>query len=85
MFSLLPRCHGECGSQKNTPAPVVAVICWCWELLALIPGQRPAQRGRQRRERCAERQGDGLGRRDAVLEVQQDQISGRALNERADR
>ena len=22
MFSLLPRCHGECASQKNTPAPI---------------------------------------------------------------
>ena len=25
VFSLLPRCHGECGSQKNTSMPVEMV------------------------------------------------------------
>ena len=25
VFSLLPRCHGECGSQKNTPQSVATV------------------------------------------------------------
>ena len=29
MFSLLPRCHGEWGSQKYTGTPVATVNCLC--------------------------------------------------------
>ncbi len=29
MFSLMPRCHGECASQKYTFVPVSSVICRC--------------------------------------------------------
>ena len=29
LFSLLPRCHGLCGSQKYTAMPVLLVSCLC--------------------------------------------------------
>ena len=30
VFSLVPRCHGECGSQKSIAIVVAIVICRCW-------------------------------------------------------
>ena len=33
-FSLVPRCQGECGSQKYTARPVAAVI-WSWLAISL--------------------------------------------------
>jgi hypothetical protein len=29
VFSLVPRCQGECGSQKYTSNPVAAAVCSC--------------------------------------------------------
>ena len=39
-FSLVPRCQGECGSQKYTGMPVATVnACVGGEFGALVPGQ----------------------------------------------
>ena len=48
VFSLLPRCHGECGSQKYTWMPVCSVNrCVRGQLAALVPGQTLDQMRRQ--------------------------------------
>jgi hypothetical protein len=86
MFSLLPRCHGECALQKNTLVPVSTVICRCWaSLFALIPGQRSPQPDRNPLERVDDRLTDPVGAGHAIRERQEDQVSGRTLDEGADR
>ena len=32
VFSLEPRCHGLCGSQKNTGQPVATLNWACWAI-----------------------------------------------------
>ena len=34
VFSLVPRCHGLCGSQKYTGRPVSIRSCACWAISA---------------------------------------------------
>ena len=62
VFSLLPRCQGLLGSQKYTCTPLSTVNWTCSaDLLALIPGQRAAQLGRQRADALRQRRAHRLG------------------------
>ena len=66
VFSLLPRCHGECGSQKSTGTPVCSVNRACAANSPLIPGQlltRCAGRSRIRSSAVGDMLGSGPRRR----------------------
>ena len=58
---------------------------WCGHLVALVPGQRPGQLGRQVLDRCGERVGDRLGLVVAVGQRDQHQEPGRAFDQGRDR
>ena len=62
VFSLVPRCHGLCGSQKYTGRPVSIRSCGVLgHLRALIPGQRASQALGERCDRVGDRVADCLG------------------------
>jgi hypothetical protein len=100
VFSLVPRCHGLCGSQKYTGRPVRIRSWACWAHLgALVPAQRSAQLLGQRCDRAGDRVTDRLGavagERGTVLhpralvlhrrEMKEHREPGGALDQRADR
>lgn len=63
VFSLLPRCQGECGSNEIDLQPSCRLDALVVEhFVALVPGQGPAQFERQLGERCDQGIPDVLGR-----------------------
>jgi hypothetical protein len=85
VFLLLPRCRGACGSQKYTSIPVAKGALFPFAHLdALVPGQRAAQRLRQRCDLGGDGRDDVFGLI-AVGEVHEHRVTGGAFHQRADR
>src|SRR4051812_21575495 len=85
MFSLLPRCQGECASQKNTFVPVCSAISWCSASSALIPRQSPSWACRQPTQCFGQTGLHRLGGGPGISEVDEDEEPRAPLDERADR
>ena len=85
VFSLEPRCHGACGSQKKTSMPASTCdLLPVAHLGALVPGQRAAQRLGQGLHLASERGRDVLGLV-AVGQRDEHRVAAGALDERGDR
>ena len=82
-FSLEPRCHGECGSQKYTGMPV-ATLNWWWAASSL-PWSQVNERASCAGS-CLMCCGDARGdvRRGFVVEFDQHAVAGGALDEGGD-